>query len=141
MTLAAAQVIDTLAALLVPMVTTGGRVFTSRAWPIGDGEFPAWRVTAEDEVVEPATLGGANQHRLVVVAKAYARAVNDLDDVLHGLAEVGLGLLFASGPLYDLQLEGIERDMPDDAEAACGTVTLRLRALYFVDPAIPGTIL
>jgi hypothetical protein len=52
MALAAAQVVDAVAARLVPVVLSGGRVYTSRLWPLTEAEIPAWRVTAEDEEVE-----------------------------------------------------------------------------------------
>ena len=67
MALAAAQVIDALAARLVPLAATGGRVYTSRAWPLTD--LPAWRVTAEDEAVQQAAVEPWNQHDLFVNAR------------------------------------------------------------------------
>lgn len=94
MTLAAAQVIDAVAAKLVPMVATGGRVYTSRMWPITQAELPAWRVFASDETVQDMLLDGSlREHRLSVTVEGYVRATADLDDALHSLAAAGLTLL------------------------------------------------
>ncbi len=138
MALASAQVVDALAARLAPLGATGGRVYTSRAWPLD--VLPAWRVTAEDEQVEPDTVDPINRHVLDVAATASARAVADLDDTLHALAAGGLALLFAPPVPYGLQLAGIERRMAADGEAAVGQITLRLRTTIWVDPATPETI-
>ena len=139
MALAAAQVIDALAGRLVPLAATAGRVYTSRAWPLDT--LPAWRVTAEAEDVTPPSVGNEHQHDLSVSATGYARAVADLDDALHALAAGGLPLLFADPLPYGLRLAGIERQMSQEGESAVGAITLRLRALYFTDPAAPETII
>jgi hypothetical protein len=141
MTLAAAQVVDTMAARLVPMPATGGRVYTSRLWPLTEADLPAWRVTADNEQVEIAELAGTNLHTLTVSAKAYARATADIDDVLHALAASGLALLFAATVPYGLQLESIERDLATEGEASVGVITLTSRAIYFVAPGSPETII
>lgn len=141
MALAAAQVIDALAARLVPVAATAGRVYTSRAWPLDEASLPAWRVTAADEVVEPASIDGINTHRLDVDAVATVRATADLDDAMHALASGGLPLLFAAPVPYGLQLTGIGRELATEGDAAVGRITLRLRALFFVAPAQPETIL
>lgn len=139
MALAAAQVIDALAARLSPLAATGGRVYTSRAWPLDT--LPAWRVTAEAEDISPPAVGNEHQHDLAINATAYARAVSDLDDTLHALAAGGLPLLFADPLPYGLRLAGIDRQMAQEGEAAVGAITLRLRALFFTDPAAPETLI
>lgn len=141
MALAAAQVVDALAALLAPIVATGGRVYTSRAWPLTEADLPAWRVTAAEEYVEPSTLDRVNTHRLGVEASAYARATADLDDTLHALASSGSAALFAGTPPYGLQLAAIERDLVTEGEASVGRITLRVQATYFVNPAAPETLI
>jgi len=141
MTLAAAQVIDAVAARLVGATTAGTRVHTSRAWPLAEADLPAWRVTAEDETVEPATVGSINEHSLSIAARGIVRAVADLDDALHALAEAALTALFVAPLPHRLRLEGIEREMSSEGEAAVGAITLHLRCTYYVKPAAPGTIL
>lgn len=140
MALAAAQVIDALAARLVPMPATGGRVYTSRAWPIVPADLPAWRITAEDEAVALDITEGVNRHELSVAATAYARATADLDDSLHALAEGGLALLFAPAVPYGLQLQRIARQLGGESEDALGSITLHLGATFWAAPATPGTI-
>lgn len=139
MALASAQVIDALAARLVPMTATAGRVYTSRAWPLAT--LPAWRVTAEDEAVEEAATDPFNQHDLTVTASCSSRAVQDLDDVLHALAASGLTLLFAPPVPYALRLSGIQRQLSAEGEAAAGRITLQLQCRYFVAPQAPETII
>lgn len=140
MALAAAQVVDALAARLVPMVATDGRVYTSRAWPLAEADLPAWRVTAESEEVTAATVDGLNEHGLTVRARAVARATEDIDDTLHALAASGLALLFAAPVPYGLQLQSIDRAMSTEGEAAVGAIALDMRAVFWVSPATPETI-
>jgi hypothetical protein len=66
MALAAAQVVDALAARMTGLPLTGSRVYTSRLWPVSEAEMPAWRLTAEDESIEAQMADGTNQHLLVV---------------------------------------------------------------------------
>lgn len=141
MALAAAQVVDALAARLVPLAATGGRVHTSRAWPLAESDLPAWRVTATDEQVERAQLQGVGVHRLEVTAAGYVRAVADVDDAMHALAEGGLALLFAAPAPYGLQLVGIDRELTTEGEASMGRIALRMQAMFYTNPAQPGTIL
>jgi hypothetical protein len=140
MALAAAQVVDALAARLVPMVATAGRVYTSRAWPLADADLPAWLVTAEDEAVQPDTVEPVNRHDLTVNATLYAKAAANLDDTLHNHAAAGLALLFAAPVPYGLQLQRISRRLGGDPEDARGAITLQLGAVFWAAPATPETI-
>lgn len=141
MALAAVQVIDALAARLVPLAATGGRVYTSRLWPLDEASLPAWRITAADEVAERSSIDGINMHRLEVDATAYVRATTDADDAMHALAAGALPLLFAAPVPYDLQLLGIGREIAAEGEATTGRITLRLQALFYVQPALPESII
>lgn len=141
MALAAAQVIDALAARLNGATDAGARVYTSRTWPLSEADLPAWRVTAEDESVDPATVHGINQHALLVHASASVRAVDDLDDAMHAIAEAGLTALFAGKPPHNLALDGIDRAISTEGECAVGVITLRLRCTFFCKPSAPGTLL
>jgi hypothetical protein len=141
MALAAAQVVDALAAKLVPMPATAGRVYTSRTWPLTEALLPAWRVTAENESVEESDIHGVNEHTLRINARAFVRVTADLDDALHALAASGLALLFAGNPPHALQLEGIDRQLATEGEAALGAITLEMSATFLVDPSAPETIL
>ncbi|HOF29442.1 MAG TPA: hypothetical protein PK441_01240 [Burkholderiaceae bacterium] len=141
MTLAAAQVIDALAARLTPVVLSGGRVFTSRSWPITVDELPAWRVVAEGETAERQYVGQTiNEHALSVSAVGYVRAVANLDDAMHALAAAGMTALFAVPAPYDLQLDSISRSMSTEGDAAVGVITVNLTARFAADQATPETI-
>jgi hypothetical protein len=141
MALAAAQVVDALALRLTLVALSGGRVFTSRLWPLVEDELPCWRVTAETEDVELATIDDAlNVHNLEVSAAGYVRATADIDDAMHALASQGLAALFAGTVPYGLQLTGIERDPVTDNEAAHAAIRLRLSTQFYVRPSAPETI-
>ena len=139
MALAAAQVIDAVAARLA---AAGRPVYTSRLWPLAESALPAWRVTAEDELVERQSLGDdLCQHTLTVQLRGYARATDDLDDALHALAASAMPLIFAAPVPYDLQLTAIDRYVETAGEASLGAITLTARALYFVRASAPEIIL
>jgi hypothetical protein len=142
MTLAAADVVDALAARLGPVVLSGGRVYTSRTWPLTEAGLPAWRVTAADESVTRQYVGQTiNEHLLQVECAGFVRAAADLDDAMHNLAEQGLTALFANPQIYDLQLDSISRSTATEGEAAVGVITLGVTARFAVDATAPGTLL
>lgn len=142
MTLAAATVVDALAARLATQAGLGtGGIKTTRMWPWSEAELPAVRVFAGPEVVEAVTLAGVNQHALDVDVQYTVRAVADLDDAMHALAAAGLTLLFAGTLPYGLQLTGITRSTATEGDAAVGVITLQLACTYFVAPSAPETIL
>lgn len=143
MALAAAQVVDALAARIAAQPNLGaGGVKTSRAWPWSEDDLPACRIFASDESVEEVTIdAGTNQHTLQVDAQYSARAVADLDDTLHALAASGQALLLAGNPPHGAQLTGIVRELASEGEAAVGRITLQLRCTFFVVPSAPETIL
>jgi hypothetical protein len=133
MALAAAQVVDAIAALLVPVSLSGGRVYTSRFWPLTVADLPAWKVTAEDEPID------GELHDLSVNAAGYVHATADADDAMNALAAQGLTALFANPP-YALRCVGIERDNEGAGEAAMGVVRLRLVAQFISHPSTPEVI-
>lgn len=140
MALAAAQVVDTLAARLVGLPLAGTRVYTSRPWPLEDDELPAWLVLADGEAVTQAQIDGLNEHALQVAAVGSVRANANVDDAMHALAAEGLTALFAEPVPYGLQLDGIDRAFTGEGEASLGQVSLRLTARYWVSPQTPETI-
>lgn len=142
MALAAAQVVDALAARLAPQALGPGGVRTSRLWPWAESDLPAVRVFVVDEAVQLSTVGRSiNQHTLGVDVQYTLRATADADDAMHALAEAGLALLFAEPLPHGLQLVGINRETTSDGEAAVARITLQLQCLFFADPVDPGVIL
>lgn len=141
MSLAAAQVVDAVAARINALPAYAGRVHTSRLWPLAESDLPAWRITAADEEVVDAIITGTNQHSLVIEARGYAHASADLDDALHALASAASAAVFAPPVPHGVQLERIERDTTTEGEAAMGVLTLSLRATYHVAPDQPDVIL
>ena len=142
MALAAAQVVDAVQALLAPVGLTGGRVYTSRLWPLTESELPAGLVFATDEEIELQDIHGLLQlHTLSIAARGYVRETQGLDDSLNSVAAAWLAALFAGSPPYSLRCTGIQREMTNEFEAATGRVTLQLQAQYFTQPSAPETIL
>lgn len=141
MALAAATVIDALAARLTGLPLAGTRVYTARPWPLAEGELPAWLVVADGETVSLAQIDDStNEHALAAIAVGKVRAVSNVDDAMHALAAEGIAALFAPPVPYGLQLDAIERQVTADGEAAIGEIALRLTARYWVNPATPESI-
>lgn len=142
MALAAAQVIDALAARIAPQSNLGtGGVSTTRNHPWSEAELPACRVFAGDESIEVVDLAGdLNQHTLEVSAEYTVRSVSAVDDAMHAQAAAGLPLLFAAPIPYALRLAGITREMATEGEAAVGRITLQLETTFFAAPSAPETI-
>lgn len=140
MALAAAQVVDALAARLGPVVLSGGRVYTSRLHPLEEADLPAWRVTAESEDVEISHIDGTNVHTLLVDCTGYVKATSDVDDAMHNLAAQGLTAALATPPLYGSQLQAIERETTQEGPAQMGLIRIRIATQFYVRPEAPETI-
>lgn len=140
MALAAAQVVDALAARLGPVVLSGGRVYTSRLHPLEEADLPAWRVTAESEDVEISHIDGTNVHTLLVDCTGYVKATSDVDDAMHNLAAQGLTAALANPPLYGSQLQAIERETTQEGQAQVGLIRIRIATQFYVRPEAPETI-
>lgn len=142
MALAAAQVIDALAARIAAQATLGaGGVRASRTWPWAEADLPACRIYAADEQVELVTQDPINAHTLSVDVQYTVRATADLDDAMHAQAAAGMALLFAPPLPHGLQLTGIARDTSTEGEAAVGRITVQLSTLFHVVPSAPETII
>ena len=140
MALAAAQVVDAIAARFTPVALSAGRVYTSRLHPLTEAELPAWRITAEAEDVETGMADGVNVHTLLVDCAGYVQATDNVDDSMHALAAQGLTAACALPVLYRTQLQSIERELVADGEARLGVVRLRLATQFYVRPEAPETI-
>lgn len=141
MALAAAQVVDALAALMAPLPATAGRVFTSRWHPLSEAQLPCWRLYVAQEDVLPATVDGVNEHRLTVHVEGNLRAAVDADDAMHAMAAAALAALFAAPVPHALQLLSIDRNVASEAEASIARVRLRVQATFYAAPSAPETIL
>ncbi len=151
--LAAAQIIDAVAARITGLPLTGSRVHTSRAWPLGEDDLPAWRVIAGDEDIEPVLVHRPprNRHQLSIELHGYAQAVADLDAALHALAEQSIAAIFAEpqpdddlaaiSSLAQLTLQRITRTLAAEGEATLGSVVVTLQAVFHARSSAPGTII
>lgn len=152
MALASAQIIDAVAARLLGAGITpaGTRVYTSRAWPLAEKDLPAWRVLAGGESIEPQHIQWPHvyEHTLQVDLQGHVRAVADVDDAMHAMAEAALLRLFADRPQAVLgglrahmELAGIDREMQADAQAAHGLVAVQLTVKFKTRANAPGVII
>lgn len=141
--LAAAQVIDAVAARLSGATPAGTNVFTSRMWPLEKTGLPAWRVYAGDEAIEETGLGDdrIHEHNLDVQADAVVSATADIDDAMNAMAVAGLPAIFALPVPFDLVQTGVTRLMGREGQADVGMLTLNLRANYYTRPTDPETII
>lgn len=140
MPLAAAQVVDLIAARLAP--TAAGGAPTDRAHPIAQGALPMWRVYAADESIQLIAVDGLQEHDLLVLADGLVTAVSGIDDAMNNLANAGLAAVHATHLARNVTLrnDGITRAMAPDAGADVAKVTLRLRAQFFTYAAAPDTL-
>ena len=151
--LAAAQIVDAIAARITGLALTGARAYTSRMWPLSEADLPAWRVFAVDEDVEPATVHQPfiNNHALQVELRGVARAVASLDDTLNALASQAITALFSAPVVPDalsaligriaLTVRRIQRDMATEGQAAVGLLTLTLRVEFRTLSTDPDTLI
>lgn len=136
MALAAAQRVDAVAAVLAAGTAA---VATGRGWPWAEGELPAWRVYAGDEIVDLATVEGMERHELSINCEGAVTGSASIDDAMHELAAEGLALLFAA-PTFDLRLTRIGRRLQQEQQATLGLITLELVTEFYVQPIDPETI-
>jgi hypothetical protein len=152
MALASAQVVDALATRITGLALAGANVFTSRAWPLAEGDLPAWKVVAADEDVEPMTVhpDALQKHTLQVELRGHAKAVDNIDDALHALAAQALTAIFDLTPPADalntiasklqVTLRRIERDMQQQGQALLGLVVITLRVDFRTRASAPETL-
>lgn len=149
--LAAAQVVQAIADALRTVPAWADKVHTDRAHPFAEAELPAWRVVADDEDIELATVHwpATEQHTLLVDCEGSVRALDGLDAELNAMAEQALGALFGDLAKAQLGFGGrvtarcsrIGRRQQGDGEAAFGVVTLTLSLGFRVRQNAPDTIL
>jgi hypothetical protein len=139
MALAAAQVVDALAARITGLALTGSRVHTSRAWPLKEADLPAWRVYGDEEEVDTTTVHypAFQEHALDIVLEGVTKAAANLDDALNALVLAALGAIFdtlAHATLgltnVTLSLLRIVRGMATEGEATVGKVSVFIRARF-----------
>ncbi|TCP06568.1 hypothetical protein [Caldimonas thermodepolymerans] len=144
MALAAAQAVGAIAERLKGQTPAGQRVYTSRAWPLGEADLPAWRIYAQDETLEPIARNWPPrmQHTVTVELQGVVRQVSELDDALNDLAAAALSAIYSARfPKLAVHASRITREMSQDGEAAIGVVTVELTVQFETQANQPETIL
>ena len=151
--LAAAQVLDAIAARITGLSLTGAHVFTDRAWPLTEATLPAWKVVSPDEDIEPLTIhtSGPQQHRLQIELQGYVKAAAGIDDAMHAIASQAITALFnepgtpdalsALAGRVQLSQRRVERAMKSEGQAELGLIQITLRAEFSTLSNAPDTIL
>jgi len=141
--LASAQVRAAVATLLEGVALTSGAVHAGRYHPLAESELPAWLIFIEGDDIELQDMHWppVEQHTLDLAAECKLRSVTDLEGQLDTAELQAMAALFASAPLYDLQVTSITRNPQRDGEAAVATLRLNLQATYFTPQGEPETIL
>ena len=155
MALAAAQIIDAVAAL-VRTATIGlatpyaSSTHTDRGHPFDEDELPAWRVLADDEEIEALTMHYPfiERHTLAVLLEGRVRAVTSLDDAMNDAAATVLAALFASASTASLaglakvmRVASISRRLEAEGQAAIGAIDIRLEVVFTTACNAPSTII
>ena len=150
MALAAAQVADRVAAILVAAATAASsRVFTSRTWPLAEAELPALRVYVDAEQIEPETIDYPylQKHSAAVRVQGSVQASADIDDAMHNLAEQVLSALFGTQanaqlqPLTNVYMTASEIDRAViDGPADVGQITVGLAVQFRTFSNNPSTL-
>lgn len=158
MTIAAAQIIDAIAARVrttpVGLATPyADKTFTARNWPLSDDMLPAIRVqvpSGQAEDIEPITMHypALQRHTLPVVIEGVVRATSDIDDAMNALAEAVLAHLFADqaastlgGLAKTMQATAIQREQGSGDEAAIGRIFITLTVTFCTESNDPSTII
>lgn len=149
MALAAAQVVEQIAARLSGATAAATRVYTRRGWPID--AMPAWRVQISDEpvITDGLTYPAVQRHELTVDLVGYLDDAAYIDAAMHSLCVQGLQALFGTeaaatlAPLRGVQLElaGIQRRVQSDGAAEAGRITLQLLATFHTLSNDPTTLI
>lgn len=141
MALASAQVVDAVAARLVPTVAAG-QVFTDRAHPLEDAQLPSWKVFAMSESIDITTFDGAQTHDLSIECQGFVKALSAIDDAMHTLAAAALTQIYGTAfTNFTLRTTGINRQMAEVNGADVGLVTLRLQALFHTYASAPEVLI
>jgi hypothetical protein len=148
--LAAEQVVQAVAALLMTVSGMGSSVFTDHPHPFPADQLPVWRVTDADEeiIAHGANFPARNTHELIVRCEGLRKNVETIRADLNAMAAAALTKLFASRASTCLGLGNtamvlarIERDTVAEGQATCGRVTLSLRVRFHTASNAPETII
>lgn len=141
MTLAAAQVLDELAARVAPMPSLASALQTTREDGVTLVDLPAAWLWADDESAERVTMDvDIHQVQLDGVLRLIVADAAALDDAMNAAASEAMALLFASPAPYALEWTGTRRVPATRGAARCGEITITWRATYHVDPAAPDVL-
>jgi len=139
MALAAAQVVDAIAARLAGTATT---VTTKRFHPFTEADLRAWRVVPAGEAMDTSSEGAMEFHELGIECHGYVRALDDVDDALSDMAAAGLTAIHAvQAGNFTVRTASIERRFTPDGEAATAEVVLALTSNFATATAAPEVLL
>lgn len=139
------QIRDVAFANLSGLVTTGSRVYKSRAYPLQDEELPGLCVytSAEDNDDEQGKFDVIDIRTLIIRVDAYDKVIGGVEDSLDTMAlEVETAILADpkfGGIAKSTDYMGFESETSTDGEQPVGKASISFRVQYFVNTGSPGT--
>ena len=140
MQLAAAQVVEALAARVAPMPSLASPLQTTREDGVTPVDLPAAWLWGDDESAELASTEGIHQVQLDGVLRLIVADAEHLDDAMNTAAAEAMALLFAAPAPYGLEWTGTRRVPATRGAVRCGEISINWRATYHVDPAAPDVL-
>jgi hypothetical protein len=141
------QVRDLAVTTITGLTTTGGRIFSTRLFPLGQTDLPCWVVSTGDETVETVTMamgGVAEQERSMALEfDGYARGVATVENTLEAMAaELETAMLpsIFSALVKSIYLESMEPQLSaEDLDNAFGIMSVVYRVIYHTTQGAPET--
>ena len=138
------QIRQALVTRLSGLTTTDNRVEANRIYEVQDASLPALNIIVDAEDVERDTMGGILRRSATIVVEGYARASDNIDDVLDQIAtEVEIAI--AGDPLLGALLSdpmdvvGIDIDLDAEAKSPAGRISMQYAAAYRTARTDPET--
>ncbi|WP_322893468.1 MULTISPECIES: hypothetical protein [unclassified Yoonia] len=129
-----AQVRGAIAAALVPISETGGRVFQARAWPLEPDDLPCWLIHVDGERIETKQTGRlARQTRTVAVnvvllCKHSDSVEDEMDDISAQAEELLLSDPAICALTREFTLDATESALNADGSIVVGQTRLAFSA-------------
>jgi hypothetical protein len=122
--------------------TTGGRVFNTRLFELGQADTPCWSVATDDaEQSQRSNLGGRLERNLPLIFSGYARATSNIQDILDLMAselEAVITPTVFRALAKDIYIESTDFDLAaDDLDNLFGIIVVTYRVIYHTSQGVP----
>lgn len=134
---------DQIATQLTGLSTTGGRVYTSRVYPMGNNKLPGIVIYTDNESAEYATIGLPRTiiRTLTVNVEIYVKGVSSYDDDIDQItAEIDAAIysdVTLNGYAKDTKITGYVVQYIGEGDQPVGTAILNLEVTYTTTEGSP----